>query len=371
MVEEHQWWQRWLGVLSRTLPARPGPGGRRDSKRGNLKTNSFLTTSRDRKLNWNLKGTGPAALQHCAMETGIRRKRKARLSRLLGFVAVGFVAGFSQALSHAAEPQLLAHFKLNGDGLDALGNSPPMDLVGVTFTNDTLALPATGNYSAAARISGFSYSSFTVAFDFRPGSFDDPHWNLLSGGPSYRWIGFENDAAGHLILRLNNSNFMYAFTNVLALDQWHTLACAVDLPSQSILTVLDGERLTDVVLQNFQFQVVGTAAEESDKIFSFWNNGNAARFYGQADNLRVFNRALTGPELQTFLTPRLSMLSIGQNVLIYWSSDVTNVVPEWTDSLMPPFRWRTEERSPSLVGEQRVLLDAPAIGTRVYRLRRF
>lgn len=305
------------------------------------------------------------------METGTRRKRKARLSRLLGCIALVFVAGFSQLLSHAAEPQLLAHFRLNGDGQDSLGNSPPMDLVGVTFTNDTLALPATGYYSAAARINGFAYSSFTVVFDFRPGGFDDPHWNLLSGGPSYRWIGFENDAAGHLILRLNNGNFMYGFTNVLALDEWHTLACAVDLPSQSIRTVLDGERLPDMVLQNFQFQVVGTPAEETDKVFSFWNYGNAARFYGQADNLRVFNRALTGPELQTFLSPQLSVLSVGQNVLVYWSSNLTSVVPEWTDSLLPPVRWRTEERSPSLLGEQRVLLDAPAIGTRFYRLRKF
>jgi len=305
------------------------------------------------------------------MKTGNQPERKGRLSPFICCVAVAFAAIISQPLNVEAAPLLLSHFKLNGDGQDALGNSPPMDLAGVSFTNDTLALPQTGFFSASARITGFSYTSFTVAFDFRPSSFDLPHRTLLSGGPLYRWLGFENDASGHLLLRLNNGKLSYSFTNAMAINQWHTLVCSVDLPSQTIVTVLDQERLPDIALQNFQFEVIGTSFEESDKAFSFWNSRNSERFCGQADNLRVYSRALTGQQLQTHLSPRLSVQRVGPNALIHWAADLTGFVPEWAASLTPPIRWLTDNRSAVIVGDQRVLIDAPASGTRFYRLRRF
>ena len=58
-------------------------------------------------------------------------------------------------------------------------------------------------------------------------------------------------------------------------------------------------------LQNFHFEVVGTAYEEQDKVFGFVNYGNASAFNGFADNLMVFSRALTSAEIVSF-APKLN-----------------------------------------------------------------
>lgn len=267
-------------------------------------------------------------------------------------------------------PWLLSHFKLDGSGEDSLGNSPPMQLSGVMFTNDTLATPEAEGYTAAARIAGFSYSSFTVAFDFRPYDFKGHHRTLLSGGPSHRWIGFENDSEGRLQLTLNNSNRRYDFRNVLAVHRWHTLVCSVDLISQTIVTVLDGERLPDIALEGFQFEVVGTSSERSDQVFTFWNHGNATGLYGAADNLRVYRRALSASEILALHSPRLGVSQSAQGVLIHWSADLTGYVAESTASLRSPVHWEPDGRTPVLVDDRKVLVDLPATGPRLYRLRR-
>ena len=64
-------------------------------------------------------------------------------------------------------PMLLSHFKLDGNGRDDLGNSPGMELFGTSFAGKKLVLPCDpepGFYTALARINGFSYESFTVAW---------------------------------------------------------------------------------------------------------------------------------------------------------------------------------------------------------------
>jgi len=287
----------------------------------------------------------------------------------LGAVVLG--ALILLPLPSDAAPLLLSHFKFNGSGEDSLGNSPPMALSGVMFTNETLATPQSGGYAASARVAGFSYSSFTVAFDFRPYDFGFPNQTLLSGGPSYRWIGFENDSAGHLLLTLNNRNRLYNFTNVVATHRWHTLVCSVDLISRAIVTVLDGERLPDIALQNFQFNVIGTAFEQSDQVFSFWNYGNATGLYGQADNLRIYSRALSGSEIQSLHSPRIGLSQSGQGALIHWSADLTGYVAETATSLLAPVQWVADGRTPVFVGDRRVLVDPLATGPRFYRLRRF
>lgn len=201
-------------------------------------------------------------------------------------------------------PMLLSHFKMDGNGHDDLGNSPGMELFGTSFAGKKLVLPCDpepGFYTALARISGFSYESFTVAWEFRVTQFDYPSTMLLSGGPSYRWIEFGCAATGHLQLKLNGAQttIQKQFTNVLRTNQWHSLACAVDVSARSVVIFLDGQRLRDIDLGNFQFNVVGTPSEESDKAFSFWNYGNASFFCGQADNLRVYGRALAATEISS------------------------------------------------------------------------
>src|SRR5439155_7868062 len=142
-------------------------------------------------------------------------------------------------------------------------------------------------------------NSFTVALDFNPLSLSNNNTCILAGGPAYRWLTLEGDdfGNGHLQIRLNNGNRLFVFTNLVQVGRWHTLVCSVNLASQRIITFLDVSRLADIELQNFQFDVIGTAYEETDKVFLFKNFGNGSHFYGFADNLRVYNRALTPEEI--------------------------------------------------------------------------
>ena len=225
-------------------------------------------------------------------------------------------------------PMLLSHFKMDGNGRDDLGNSPGMELFGTSFAGKKLVLPCDpepGFYTALARISGFSYESFTVAWEFRVTQFDYPSTMLLSGGPSHRWIEFGCAATGHLQLKLNGAQttIQKQFTNVLRTNQWHSLACAVDVSARSVVIFLDGQRLRDIDLGNFQFYVVGTPSEESDKAFSFWNYGNASFFCGQADNLRVYGRALAATEIGS-LDAATTNLFINELLFNPPSGDLTN-----------------------------------------------
>lgn len=209
------------------------------------------------------------------------------------------------ALAASPPADLLAWYQFSGNGDDSISNSPPMQLQNTSFVNDTLCLNGIyglGNpagFIAIANITGFSYDSFTVAVDFNAIDFSIPRINILSGGPSYRWLAFSYDA-GLLRLELNNFNQVHGFTNgFLRTNFWHRLVCSVDVPARKIVTYLDSQRLQDINLpSDFQFDVVGTPYEESDKAFNFNNYGYAATFYGYVDNLRVYSRALSPSEIE-------------------------------------------------------------------------
>jgi len=44
---------------------------------------------------------------------------------------------------------------------------------------------------------------------------------------------------------------------------------------------------------NFTLQILGSTAIETDKEFTFTNYSNGNVFYGYADNLKVYNKALS------------------------------------------------------------------------------
>jgi hypothetical protein len=123
-------------------------------------------------------------------------------------------------------------------------------------------------------------------------------------------------------------------------------------------------------LQGFQFEVVGTASEQSDQIFTFWNYGNATSLWGQVDNLRIYSRALSGSEIQSLHSPPLLLLQSDRDARIHWSADLTGYVAESTTSLLAPVQWVADGRTPVLVEDRYVLVDLLVTGPRFYRLRR-
>jgi hypothetical protein len=275
-----------------------------------------------------------------------------------------------------ASSLLLADFKFDGNGQDYLSNSPPMDVSGFSFTNGSIHFADAGfqigYLPGSAKINGLDYNSFTVALDFNPSDFVYPHWNLLSGGPGYRWIGLETDPLGHLHLRFNNGSYLFAPTNIVRSNFWHTLVCSVDLVSQpsigKIALFLDGQQVLGLTLDNFQFNVPA-GERDSETVFSFQNSGNGTILSGYADNLRVYRRALSSSEIVSLFSPRLSIRRMDRRILVGWQADFHGYVLESNSSLRPPICWTSDPRLPVMDGDQYVIID-DAIGTTFYRLRR-
>jgi hypothetical protein len=289
--------------------------------------------------------------------------------RMLLSIVIGCILIVVPASSTRGAPAVLADFRFTGNGNDTAGNSPPMDLTGVPFFNGTLYF-APSNAFASARINGFSYSSFTVSLDFNPCNFAAANRTILCGGPAYRWISFDNDE-GALVIGLNNWSRLYRFDNIsLQTNRWHTLVCSVDLGSQRIITFLDGKPMPTIFLQSFQFEVIGTTFEESDKVFLFTNGGFGTTFCGYVDNLKVYSHALTDAEIVSLYAPQLHVTRSEQSVLIYWPLELTGYVLEVNENLAEPNGWATLANQPVPVGNQSVILADRSRGMSLYRLVR-
>jgi hypothetical protein len=184
-------------------------------------------------------------------------------------------------------------------------------------------------YRAIASTPGLNYESFTISLDFFPlktkraralrgfeaklndwtrGYYSrwladrlgrpNPPDNFLTGGKSYRWLGF-NPGTNGLEITLNNQAFRHQFKgSSVRVGEWHNLICSFDLQHKRIVTILDGHTLETVNLpQDFRFEVVGTEQEAGDKELTFANYSNGNVFHGYAAHLRVFSRALATSEM--------------------------------------------------------------------------
>jgi hypothetical protein len=274
-------------------------------------------------------------------------------------------------LGAAGAPLLLAKYRFDGDANDATGRSPPGELYNTAFVSNTLFMPAnpTNWYQAEARIAGLSYTSFTVAVDFKPTG-PAPSWGqaILYGGPLDRWIGFDN-VDGHLRLTLNNHSLQYDFADaVLETNQWHTLVCSVDIAAQRVIIFLHSAHLPNIHLQNFQFNVIGTDYEQWGNVFGFVNHGNASAFCGYADNLRVYSRPLTAAEIAALVPPRLNLVQADNTLLVHGSVDWSGYVLQTRQKLPTTNVWTTVTNRPVVVGNQYVVVQPLTNVKRFYRL---
>jgi len=101
------------------------------------------------------------------------------------------------------------------------------------------------------------------------------------------------------MLLLNNqggsstSNFMHIYTGVdLSEDQWHRVVASVDPINKKIVVFLDGKNLGEVSLPADFILIPGT---ENSLMFTDYSSGRT--FYGLVDNLMVYDRALSAPEI--------------------------------------------------------------------------
>ncbi len=234
---------------------------------------------------------------------------------------------------------LIAWFQFESNCADTLRRCPDIDLKEADYIQGALYLNGgyefcadSPSFRAVASIPGLNYESCTMTLDFFPVDFDDPtgkgasllrswiqtltlgrfghfnetsHETILMAGTSCRWLGFRQ-RNGQLELTLNNQDFVHTFTNVaIHPRQWHTLACSADFKRREILTFLDGRKLDVVGLpEDFKLRILGSKEEDSDREISFSNYSNGTAFHGYADDLCVFDRALSEDEIIPFLRSR-------------------------------------------------------------------
>ena len=252
-------------------------------------------------------------------------------------------------------PQVLASYTFEGSAVDVSSNSPSMTLTNAPFVDGALFLngiygPADANgYLALAPVPGLSYDSFTFRLEFKPASFTNSFINLVSGGPTFRWLGLSVEF-GVLSLRLNltNLNWLFQYPEAqLATNDWNQIIVSLNASTGRVLVFLNGARLRDVQLNpGFRFNAVGTASEQAEKVFNFNNNGNGTSFHGSVDNFKIYNRALSEAEVGQLLFPRLNATLISGHVIASWPGDLTGYRLQSSPGNWPGNVWTTLSQVP-------------------------
>jgi hypothetical protein len=251
---------------------------------------------------------------------------------LLGVLAATAGVRGTRAQTVPLPPQVLASYTFEGNTNDVSGVSPAMVVSNAPIIDSTLFLngvygPAnpTG-YVAQARVPRLSYDSFTFRLEFKPASLSDPIVNLISGGPSFQWLGLSVEfGVMSLRLQLIDLNWLFQFPEAsITTNGWNQLILTSDGPTGRIRVYLNGLALRDVqLLPGFKFNVTATGNPDADKVFSFSNDGDGTTFNGWIDNFKVYDRALSESEVQQLLLPRLTLTGAGQQVVASWAGDLT------------------------------------------------
>jgi hypothetical protein len=252
--------------------------------------------------------------------------------------------------AQASPAQLLAAYTFDGSAADTTGTSPPMELRNAPLSSGFLYLNGMfegGNpdgFHAWARIPALSYASFTLAFDFDALDYACPqpscHNNLIAGGFSYRWFSLRHNA-GKLEVTLNNQALTYVIANSeIRTSQWQSVICSLNVATRKIVTFVNNLRVADIDLPvGFQFDVIGTPAENSDKEFTFANYSNGSTFYGYVDNLKVWNRALSASEIDDLIDN--PSLTIQKAVIVSWPKFPPGYYLRCSSNIAGPYEFYT------------------------------
>ena len=258
---------------------------------------------------------------------------------VLSLIVLGLLPN---TLAQAQPAPLLGAYSFDAGAVDVTGNNGRMVLQNAAVTNSSLYL--NGKYSgndpegflAIAAITGLSYNSFTVALDFHPADFLAAHENIITGGTGYRWFSLRHNT-GKLEVTLNNQSQTYVISNsALQPARWQNVLCSVNVAARKIVTFVNNIRVADIDLPvGFQFDVVGSPAENSDKTLSFVNYSNGDVFSGYIDNLRVWSRALSASEIDGMIDN--PTLTIQRAVIVSWPNYPPGYVLQCSSDLAGPY----------------------------------
>ena len=212
---------------------------------------------------------------------------------------------------------IIAHYKLDGNGSDSCGISGAFELNNTRFVENTLYLNGCyehggDGYRAIAKVTQLNYLSFTISLEFKPlgpgrnilarlfnFSFEEMG-NIITGGTSYRWFGLRMNEDEVLEVTLNNQDYVHTYEGAYVNSKvWNRVTCCVDLNNLLIRTFLNGKKLEEVQLpQDFSLRVVHSTKDYEDSKLTFTNYSNGRTSKGYVDNLRVFDWAIEDEAVQ-------------------------------------------------------------------------
>ena len=294
-------------------------------------------------------------------------------------IGMAALVGEMRGMAQSGTPVALASYTFEGAAVDVVGTNPPMTLANAPIVDGALSLNGVyglGNpngYLALATVNGLTYGSFSFRLEFNPVSLAGPFVNLISAGPSTRWLGFSVEY-GELSLRLALKDFNWLFPcpgAVLTTNQWHQLAVSVDAASGRVVVWLNGTTLREVRLApGFQFNVEGTPAAPTERVFNFNNYGNASSFHGTIDNFKVYNRSISEAEMRSLFLPVLSVAQAAGQVRVTWPGDLTGYRLQSNAGDWLPSGWTATQGLPVFTNGLQIYFVNPPKPREFFRLVR-
>jgi len=231
-------------------------------------------------------------------------KSKTFLSSMLFCILICFMVAFSPKVSADLSSGLVAYYPFNGNANDESGNGHNGTIYGATLTADRMGNPNSAFYfngtpSDCINVGPISISlPVTVTLWFNSTTRND-RWNTLFGWnnpnlPGFNGIQIAANGDGKIRARIGSyfSEDMISTSIVDGDGTWHSVIINRNLNNEKKLYI-DGilelsATDTDSIGGPTNIMYIGRSFAEG------WTN----RFLGIIDDVRVYNRVLSGAEIQ-------------------------------------------------------------------------
>ena len=231
-------------------------------------------------------------------------KSKTLLSSMLFCILICFMVAFSPKVSADLSSGLVAYYPFNGNANDESGNGHNGTIYGATLTADRMGNPNSAFYfngtpSDCINVGPISISlPVTVTLWFNSTTRND-RWNTLFGWnnpnlPGFNGIQIAANGDGKIRARIGSyfSEDMISTSIVDGDGTWHSVIINRNLNNEKKLYI-DGilelsATDTDSIGGPTNIMYIGRSFAEG------WTN----RFLGIIDDVRVYNRVLSGAEIQ-------------------------------------------------------------------------
>lgn len=217
---------------------------------------------------------------------------------------------FCLAAAHAQQPISKFTFlkSLNNDGT---GKGACHINQNINLQEDAISIHGNyGEYEIFCGTPEIGLREFSLVIRFKSDHFSQHQNVIVMAGKMGRWFGLTRSGKGALTINFNNNEFSRELPGTLlnAL-QWHSIACAVDIPSHRVVAYIDGKDAGTIELPS-GFKIREPIVDESeprhpyygDKHFLFADCSNGSIFNGLVDEIVVFNRTLSAAEMKEFTT---------------------------------------------------------------------